>query len=165
MNNMLKSLLVTALAVSASHVSAHTNRTFMAPRAQKASIVLDSAVAHDLQKTRHADRFGGNFLVRGFYSESNDAKAMGKYFGVAEQDVFNANIGNNVTANDVQLGYLVHDGALATAAAAAHGAKVTLAPKTVSYGVEFGYAQCLGKILEGLHLSVSLPVERIENNL
>jgi len=170
MNNMLKSLLVTALAISASHVSAYTNRNFLSsPRPQNASLLLDSAVAHDLARTNKQDRFGGNFMVRGFYSESNKGKELGKYFGVNNKDSFRADAVRNQDTGlvDVNAGYMIHDAAAGAVAANAvtHGAMINLAPKTVSYGVEFGYVQCLGKILDGLHLSVSLPVERVENNM
>jgi len=165
MNNMLKRLLVTALAVSAAHVSAYTNQNFLSsPRAQAASVLLDNPSTRALATAKGHDRFGGNFLVSGYYSESRDAKALGKYFGFKDQDSFKANIGNNLGANDLQLGALVHDEGLA-AGGAAHGATINLAPKTTSYGLELAYKQCLGKILEGLHLSVSLPVERVENNM
>lgn len=174
MNNMLKSLLVTALAISASHVSAYTNRNFLSdPRPQNASILLDSAVAHDLAKTNKDDRFGGNFMVRGYYSESTNSKELGKFFGVNEKNVFNATaVGNAQTGTvDVNAAYMLHDmtsGAANIGTAGnpiIDGATINLAPKTVSYGVEFGYVQCLGKILDGLHLSISLPVERVENNM
>jgi len=165
MNNMLKSLLVTALAISASHVSAYTNRNFLSsPRPQNASLLLDSAVAHDLARTNKQDRFGGNFMVRGFYSESNKGKELGKFFGIQNKDNFKSNIGNAATLGDLNLGLLIHDGLIARNNAV-HGVTINLAPKTVSYGVEFGYVQCLSKILDGLHLSVSLPVERVENNM
>ena len=172
MNNMLKSLLVTALAISASHVSAYTNRNFLSdPRPQNASLLLDSAVAHDLAKTNKHDRFGGNFMVRGYYSESTNSKELGKFFGVNEKNVFNATaVGNAATGTvDVNAAYMLHDltsgAAVIVAGTAIDGATINLAPKTVSYGVEFGYVQCLGKILDGLHLSISLPVERVENNM
>ena len=171
MNNMLKSLLVTALAISASHVSAYTNRNFLSdPRPQNASLLLDSAVAHDLAKTNKHDRFGGNFMVRGYYSESTNSKELGKFFGVKDKNSFTANAGDQANNDaDVKVSNIIHDATgavlVAAGAAATHGATITLAPKTVSYGVEFGYVQCLGKILDGLHLSISLPVERVENNM
>jgi len=69
MNNMLKRLLVAALAISASHLSAHTNKNFLSvPRPQHASLLLDSHITRDLASTKGHDRFGGNFLVSGYYS-------------------------------------------------------------------------------------------------
>jgi len=171
MNNMLKRLLVTALAVSAAHVSAYTNQNFLSsPRAQAASVLLDNPSTRALATAKGHDRFGGNFLVSGFYSESRDAKALGKYFGVADKDSFKVGWGTAAGDHgvDVNGGFLIHDfdnniGRLAGAATTF--ATVNLAPKTTSYGLELAYKQCLGKILEGLHLSVSLPVERVENNV
>ncbi|MBM3886441.1 hypothetical protein FJ364_00800 [Candidatus Dependentiae bacterium] len=175
MKFMIKSLMAAALAMSAAHVNAHTNQGFLSvPRAQRASLVLDSAIAHQLVKTNKEDRFGGNLLVRGFYSESNKKDALGKYFGVNDQATFKAAWGthNNAAAGDqasgVNAGFLVHDATAtigAQALAPADFATIAFQPKTVSYGLEFGYEQCLGKILEGLHLSIALPVERVENNM
>ncbi len=169
--NMLKRLLVTALALSASHVSAFTNKNFnSSPRPQNASLLLDSHVMRDLTMTKgkdlshDGDRFGGNFMVSGYYSESNKAADLGKYFGIKDKAKFDANIGNNLTADEFDLGAIIHNGAL-VAAPKAHPVSIELAPKTISYGVEFAYVQCLSKILEGLHLSISLPVERVENNM
>lgn len=170
MNNMLKRLLVAALAISASHVSAHTNKTFLSsPRAQRASLALDGHLTRDLAATKGKDRFGGNFLVSGFYSESLKKASLGKYFGVADKDSFKANAGTFANNDaDVNAGFLVHSSnpaPVVAGAAATHGATINLAPKTISYGVEFAYVQCLGKILDGLHLSIALPVERVENTL
>jgi hypothetical protein len=175
MNNMLKSLLVTALAISASHVSAYTNQNFLSsPRAQSASILLDSHVTRNLAQARKADRFGGNFLVSGFYSQSTNKTALGQYFGVNNKSSFKAaTVGNAFSTApgvDVNLAYLLHDivagdAAVDLAAGASRQVTVGLAPQTTSYGVEFAYRQCLGKILDGLHLSISLPVERVENNM
>ena len=212
MNNMLKGLLVTALAISASHVSAATNQGFLSvPRAQKASLLLDSAIAHDLEKTNHKDRLGGNLMVRGYYSQSTNKKALGQYFGINNSDSFKAAWGASTNANIngtmVNAGYLVHDsnaalgnypagaagaavavvapvanngifliaattapGLAATVAAIAaapikNSATITFAPQTTSYGLELGYVQCLSKIVDGLHLSISLPIEKVENNM
>ena len=212
MNNMLKGLLVTALAISASHVSAATNQGFLSvPRAQKASLLLDSAIAHDLEKTNHKDRLGGNLMVRGYYSQSTNKKALGQYFGINNSDSFKAAWGASTNANIngtmVNAGYLVHDsnaalgnyppgvagagnavvapvanngiflaldtnaaGLAATVAAIAAApiknvATITFAPQTTSYGLELGYVQCLSKIVDGLHLSISLPIEKVENNM
>lgn len=169
MNNMLKRLVVAALAISASHLSAHTNQGFLSvPRAQHASLLADSHVTRDLAATKGKDRFGGNFLVSGFYSESTNKKALGKYFGVNDKDSFDAVWGtaaNGDATNTVNAAFLVHDDTEGGQAAPRHSATVTLAPKTISYGMEFAYVQCLGKILEGLHLAITLPVERVENNM
>ena len=170
MNNMLKRLLVTALAISAAHVSAHTNKNFLSsPRAQAASMLGESHLTRNLCQAKGMDRFGGNFLVSGFYSESRNAKALGKYFGVGDKDSFKAAWNSSVgTDGDINAGYMIHEGV------AGHGihvvpsqtfATLNLAPKTISYGAEFAYKQCLGKVLEGLHLSIALPVERVENNM
>jgi len=170
MNNMLKRLVVAALAISASHLSAHTNQGFLSvPRAQHASLLADSHVTRDLAGTKGQDRFGGNFLVSGFYSESMNKKALGKYFGVNDKDSFKASWVQSAvtTEGDVNAGFLVHDRTASNVGAGAvtDSATINLAPKTISYGMEFAYVQCLGKILEGLHLAITLPVERVENNM
>ncbi|NDC42801.1 MAG: hypothetical protein EBZ77_14835, partial [Chitinophagia bacterium] len=131
----------------------------------------DSHVTRNLAQAKGSDRFGGNFLVSGFYSESRNSKALGKYFGVNDKDSFTAGwttLATVAQAGDVPAGLLVHDrgaGAGIVAGPATTKATINLVPKTISYGAEFAYKQCLGKVLEGLHLSIALPVERVENNM
>jgi len=165
MNNMLKRLMVAALALSATHLSAYTNKNYLSvARPQHASLLRDSHLTRDLESVKGKDRFGGNFLVSGYYSESRNSAALGKYFGFSDQDKFDANA--QVAANDAKtldLSYIIHDHAADNDPA--NKLSFSLAPKTTSYGVEFAYTQCLGKILEGLYLEIGLPVERVENDM
>ncbi len=165
MKNMLKSLLVTALAISAAHVSAHTNKTFLMPRTQDVCLSREQASMHDLMNTRAHDRFGGNLQVTGYYSESVKKDALGKYFGVKDKNTFIADIGTDRTG-DVDLGQIIHDGGVGAAAgAAAHQNTMKFEPKNRVMGVNFDYAQCLGKILDGLYMGVQLPVQKVENDM
>lgn len=162
MNNMLKRLLVTALAVSSSYLSASTtNQGFMSvTRPQQIALTMDSEVARDLIRTNKHDRMNGNVLVRGYYSESTNDGDLGKYFGVNDKSSFTAVWGAPNDA-DVSGGYLVHD----SAGANTDQATINFSPKTYTWGVELGYAQCLSKLVEGLHFAITLPIEQVTNNM
>jgi len=164
MKNMLRSLLVTALAISAAHVNAHTNKTFLNPRTQDVSLSSEQASFYDLMKTNHMDRFGGNFQVTGYYSESTNKNDLGKYFAPKDASSFTAQIGGALAAGAIDLGQMIHDASAARGAAAQNNT-ISLQPVTRTYGVNFDYAQCLGKILDGLYLGVKLPVQKVENDM
>lgn len=168
MNMFSKKLIVALLATSFSYVSAHTNKNFLSvTRPQHASLLLDSALTRDLDNAEGHDRFGGNFLVSGYYSESNNGDALGRYFGINDKSAFKAEWVDSASYKNVALdaGFLVHDTDSSNKAVSTESAMINLSPKTISYGIEFVYAQDLSKIAQGLHIAIALPVERVENDM
>lgn len=165
MNKVLKSLLVTALAVSAAQVDAHTNKTFLMPRSQGVQLPMEYTTFHELVSRKDEDKFGGNFQVTGIYSASSDNDDIGKYFLTGNKDKISlirstASDESNATTGDLDLNYIIHkkDGV-----ATDPEATVSLRPEQNFYGVRFDYHQELDRILKGLYLSAHLPVIHVEN--
>lgn len=152
MNKNFKSLLIALLTVSAT-AAAHTNKTHMQLRNQAlTNLPLEQTIIKERTVAKLEDRFGGTVSATGFYGQTTKAKETGKYFGF-----------NN--KNEIKIGAAATDdlaGDKVIVAGAA--ATVKLEPEAVNYGVTFGYNQNLSKIVNGLNLKVTVPVERSESD-
>lgn len=167
MNKFLKSLVITALAVSASHVQAHTNKTFLNARSHGVNMSLENGGGfRELVMREDKNRFGGNFQAAFFYQDSVNQDEQGQYFLA----------GDNKTKNVLELGASKAAGGLPEAGssdafiphAAGGGAadnKIKLDPSHRAVGVYFSYFQDLEKIFNGLYFSVNLPVVNVENEM
>jgi len=177
MNRILKGLLVTALAVSATQVSAYTNKTFLMPRPVGVDLPMEMTTFHELVEHKGHDRFGGTFAVTGF-GKGTSSDGMGRYFLFNNKDTVTLSEGLNgdgaghpavATTSDLDLRYLIHDFAGTNNAAVQPGfpfpVTVGLSPEQTAYGVRFDYHQCLGKILKGLYFYANLPVAHVQNDL
>lgn len=175
MNTLMKSLLVSALALSAAHVQAATNKTYLAPRPVGQNLAMEVVTFNELVDNKNDDRFGGNLQVTGFYSQSADKAETGKYFGVKNKNKFTAKTGLPATTTaDLDASLIVHDTANATLTASTLTAAspaidlpvtITLNPSQVVWGARFDYHQDLDKLVDGLYFRAKLPVVKIENDM
>ncbi|MFA6527613.1 MAG: hypothetical protein WCT20_04270, partial [Candidatus Babeliales bacterium] len=164
MNKIIKSLVLAALATGAVCAHSHTSHTTIALRSHAYNLPMNYTTFNELISRNADDKFGGNFLVTGFYQESNSGKELGRYFGMNHHhNLLLGHIadGAALTDADLDLAYLIHD----NAAAAISEANIHFDPKSTSYGATFVYCQELDKLAKGLFLSVTLPVVRIENDM
>ncbi len=159
MNKILKGAL--ALALIAGTTGAATNKTFLMPRSHGVNLAMEYTTWNELLQTKDEDRFGANFQITGFYSQSTNQSDIGKYFGVKDKNILDL---RTTAANADVIGtYIIHDVAQAGAANAI--AKIKLEPEQKAYGVRIDYYQDLEKILKGLYLKVALPVVHVENDV
>ena len=149
MKRLVKGMLVAALAVSASHVQAHTNKTFLMPRPHGVDIALENSSGwQELIHRQDKDKFGGNFQAIGFYRQSSSNDEIGNYFGVDGKRKFALKFkeeGGKVVevADDV----------------------VSISPEQKSWGVYLTYYQELDKILKGLYFNINLPIVQVDNDM
>lgn len=181
MNKILKGLLAMALAVSSAAASSYTNKTFLTPRPQGVNLPMEYTAYAELIGRKSEEKFGGNFQVTGFYQASTNGDELAKYFLVNNKstitltrqqqpqppagtgDYTSSNVISTVT--DVDLGYLIHQGAgVPVTDTANKTATVNLDPKQTAWGVRIDYFQDLGKILKGLYIYANLPIVHVENN-
>ncbi len=161
MNKLVKSLLVTLLAVSAHNLSAHTNKTFMLPRAQNVNLPMETTIFHERTHARVEDRFGGNFQVTPFYGQSNSGKELGKYFGIKENNVVNVNGSHATSADYISYNLMILE---KNADEVAYGT-IKLDPRHTAYGARLDYYQNLDKVLKGLFFKVNTTVAHVENDV
>ena len=77
-----------ALALIAGSASAATNKTFLMPRSHGVNLAMEYTTWNELLQTKDEDRFGANFQVTGFYSQSTNESDIGKYFGIKSKNSF-----------------------------------------------------------------------------
>ncbi len=166
MNTLMKSLLVTAMALSAAHVSAHTNKTYLAPRPVGQNLAMETVAFNEMVGNKDEGRFGGNLQVTGFYSQSTDKHDNGQYFGIKNKNSFTAQTETDANKTafpaDLDASLLVHDSA---AANFTDLNTITLNPSQTMFGARFDYHQDLAKLVDGLYFRVKLPVVNIKNNM
>lgn len=162
MNTLMKSILVSALALSAAHVQAATNKTYLAPRPVGQNLAMEVVTFNELVDNKNEDRFGGNLQVTGFYSQSADKAETGKYFGVNNKNSFKAQTGLRATNSvDLDASLMVHD----NAGTINEAVTISLNPSQVVWGARFDYHQDLDKLVDGLYFRAKLPVVKIENDM
>jgi len=155
----MKRLLAAALILGAAHVHAVTNQTYLAPRPVGVNLAMESVTFSEMIHEKGHDRFGGTLQVSGFYSESDNAKKLGRYFGLNNKSKFEV---DNTGNGDRALNKIIHDHSSTRGAAAEY---IEFAPKQTTWGMRFDYNQDLSKILDGLYFRVQLPVVRVENTM
>lgn len=158
--NTMKRLLAAALVLGAAHVHAVTNQTYLAPRPVGVNLAMESVTFSEMINEKGNDRFGGTLQVTGFYSESDNAKALGRYFGLNDKSKFRV---DNGTSPDRNIRRLIHD--YDATLLGTNEQTVEFAPKQTVWGMRFDYNQDLSKILDGLYFRVQLPVVKVENTM
>jgi hypothetical protein len=173
MKKILKGLLVTILAVSQAHIvnASHTDQTFLMPRPVGVDLPMEYCTFDSLIGRKNDDKFGGNFQVTGFYKNSTNSEDTAKYFLINKKSTITLTrtinpTPNTVTTDDVELGYLLHNCAVAAQPGnTPYSANLSLDPKINSYGVRVDYHQDLDMLLKGLYLKANLPFAYIETNV
>lgn len=156
MNKLLKSLTIAALAISA-NVYAHTEHTYLQVRPQGVNLPLEYTTFNERMTAKLEDRFGGNFMVTGFYGESAEGHDLGSYFGINNKDQF---VLSNVATDDFNLGNVLYHYAQST-----DKATVKFDPKEETWGVRFDYYQNLDKLVKGLYFKVNLPIVGVDRKM
>lgn len=153
MNKVLKSMMFAALAISAAHLQAHTNKTTLTTRSHGVNLALERSGGFNEHVMRNdKNRFGGNFQAVGFFNDSTDEAELAKYFLGADKATFTG----EVAANQVTV---------AGKKFAGKDDSLTLKPNHSSYGVYLNYHQDLEKVLKGLHFAINLPIVHVVNEL
>jgi len=163
-NKIIIGLMSAALTLSAAHVQAHTNKTFLMPRPISVNLPMETQGFRELINRKAEDKFGGNIQATGFYKGSTGKKKLGKYFGIKEHDVVSFETTKDTLVKDFNLGYMIHDTTSATNSSANLGT-IKFAPKHTEYGVRIDYFQELDKIVRGLYLKANFPVAHVENDM
>lgn len=159
MNKLVKSLTIAALAMSA-NVFAHTEHTYLQVRPQGVNLPLEYTTFNERMTTKLEDRFGGNFMVTGWYAQSANRDDLGEYFGIHGKSEFILNSvvsGVEYTAYDFDLKRVIN--------AATDSATVKFHPKEETWGVRFDYYQNLDKLVKGLYLKVNLPIVGVKREM
>ena len=155
--SLLKSLFVAALSISAAHVSASTNKTYLAPRPVGQNLAGESIAIADL--ARHAKKsIGGTLEATAFYNTSQDKTGLGKAFGVENKSGFSAAPGTTADLNS--------DVLIPNYGGTAFGSNsIEFKPTEQTYGMVLNYHQDLHKIMHGLFVTVNLPLVTVVHNM
>jgi hypothetical protein len=78
MNKSIKYLIVTAFAVSATSLCAHSAHTYLSRRPHNVNLPMELTSFYERTQLKLENRFGGNLQIAGFYGETN--KNIGEYF-------------------------------------------------------------------------------------
>jgi len=92
---MFKSLLVAALTLSATHVKAHTNKTYLNTRSHGVNLALENSGGFkELVHRQDKNKFGGTFQASFFYNNSSNNNDLAKYFLTKNKNEVTATYGN-----------------------------------------------------------------------
>ena len=87
MKKAVKSLLVMALALSASHLQAYTNKTYLQTRSPAVNLALENTAGwyNHIHRKKHGE-FGGRAQAIFFFTDSTNDSDIGRYFGAKEKN-------------------------------------------------------------------------------
>lgn len=154
--DVIKSLFAAAMTLSAAHVSAYTNKTYMAPRPVGQNLALESATVNGLTRHHHHDAIGGTLEVTGFYTSSQDKQGIGSYFAPFNSSSFAiANYGNNQALDSYTI--INWDGI------SNNPVTMSFAPTEETYGFVVRYHQTLSKLSDKLFLTINVPLVTVKH--
>ncbi|MBM3887071.1 hypothetical protein FJ364_04010, partial [Candidatus Dependentiae bacterium] len=162
MKKLSKLLVACMLHSAAFALGTFEHKTFLLPHNPVHNLQLEQTL---WRTHRHNPALSqtGHFQITGFYGESMNRNAIGRYFGIGNgSNSFLVGAGNEA-ATELDGGYLVHDRANA-AASNLHG-KVTLRPHQTIWGANISYRQSMSGPFAGVFFQASMPIVQIANNL
>ena len=172
MNKLVKNFLAAALTLSAAHLYAHTNKTYLASRPAGINCALESVTFNEIIKNGCNDKeaWGGSLEATLFYSKSNNPTGLGSYFGINHTNQFTTQSyntyngstyvpGTSANAADFDATQLLNTNTIASLNT------IQLSPSQQVYGIRFDYHQDLHNIVNGAYVRVKLPVVNVQSSL
>lgn len=161
MQRIIKSLAIGLLALSAQHVSAYTNKTYLADRPKGVDSLLERVTLQNMHSSKAEDSFGATFQATGFYNESLKSDDIGAYFFFKDKP--------NASLNRDTLRLIIpdHNPGIAVPGqplSSDSNTTVKLCPTIRTYGIMFSYLQDLEKILPGLYFNVRAPIVEVDTD-
>ena len=179
-------MLAILAGMSCAQASTHTNKTFLMPRSHLDNMAMEYSTWHKQFRDIDEEKWGSSIQATGFYQESTNQSALGKYFGKYNnatgpnitnpyagtiQDfiwVMNRSTGsgtNNEKALLLESGWIIHDPKATVAMADRLNVKGTFRPKQESYGIRLDFHQKLDKLAKGLFFKISVPFVDVTNDM
>lgn len=161
MQKTIKAFVIGLLALSAQHLAAHTNKTFLATRPDGVNSYLERITLQSMTASKAEDSFGGIFQATAFYNESLRPDDIAKYF------YFGNKSGSGLNRDTLRLSIPDHLAAGVPGSPLENAAdtNVKLNPTIRSYGLMMTYYQDLEKILPGLYFNIRVPIVQVETDL
>lgn len=144
-------------------VYAHTNHTTLTLRSHGYNLAREITTFTEISGRRDDDTKGRSLQLIGFYQASHSAPALGRYFGMNNHNQMllgHTASGAALDGADLDCAYLIHE-----ASGSASQASITLKPTTESYGMVLTSFHNLEKIMDGLYMSMNIPVVYMTNNM
>ncbi|MBM3886728.1 hypothetical protein FJ364_02250 [Candidatus Dependentiae bacterium] len=170
MHRTIKALAFGLLALSAQHVMAHTNKTFLSTRPQGIDSLLERVTLQSMTASQAEDAFGGIFQASAFYNEAVETSGLSKYFLFQNKDSASLTreglqkfIPDHNT--EAEADAVIRAGGAPTPLSKAEDTNIKLSPTLRSYGIYLTYYQDLEKILPGLYFNVRVPIVEVETDL
>ena len=158
---MKKIIALIALACLVSQqvvATTYTDKTYLrVPHIKGHDALAEYAVQHREAYDADKEAIGANVSARGFYQRSTESARAGAYFGVRGSN--NVVIGGDANDTRVPAPALLDNNDTALAGT------LTLDPRRTVWGVNLGWDQALDKLVEGLFVSVNMPIARATHTL
>lgn len=152
----------------------YSQKTFLPVRSPGVNLALESTTWHHTIYAKNQDHAASNVQLTGFYQRSCNSVDLGKHFGIGNGSnsflVGPKPVGAAATTSEVFGDYIIHDQAVAAAAAGAAPAstlagRVTFNPKHESAGVRLNFMQNIADHRNAMYLKVSLPVVYVRTDM
>ncbi|MCK4517916.1 hypothetical protein KAT92_04010 [Candidatus Babeliales bacterium] len=182
-------MLAILVSTSCAQARTHTNKTFLMPRSHLDNMAMEYSTWHKQFRDIDEEKWGSSIQATGFYQESTNQSALGKYFGkynnatgpnitnpyagtiqdfiwVMERSVLAGTPNfNNEKALLLESRWIIHDPKEFTPSSERLNVKGTFRPKQESYGIRLDYHQKLDKLAKGLYFKVSVPFVDVTNDM
>ena len=187
---LIHGLFAAVLVVGSISAQTHHDKTFLMPRSHNSNLAMEYTTWNKQVSIFDDKQWRMDFQAVGFYQESLNKEALGKYFGIYnfQTDRLEDFIGVSKNSSlQVESGgdnnlnfdpsFALHPLDVLHHAGASYYAsdnykhlyplldKIKLRPSQESYGVSIDYYQKLDKVVKGLFFKVSAPLVNVKNTL
>lgn len=168
MKQVVRSLMLSALAVSAAQATQYGSRTFMAHRDELSCIALDW-VGDSHYKVKSDDKsLGATLMVTPFYTQSTKAEKIATLFGqgvtgkIAIKDPSKTNLDGELEGGEIDQ---APDADYTTPLRLPMFGTVSFNPVRTAYGARISWYQSLDSMFKGLSFFACAPVEEVSTNM
>lgn len=135
-----------------------SNRTFLSPRSPSVNIAQKYTTWHDHVYGQRCGKVHTSFQLTGFYSESENSKDLGRYFGIGNGT---NTIDINSGGDEVDTDFFIHD---ADVDGNASGI-VSLSPRQKTWGARLDIFQDIHFKFAKFFIAGTLPIVHVERNM
>ncbi|MGD1997518.1 MAG: hypothetical protein PVJ92_01240, partial [Candidatus Dependentiae bacterium] len=167
MKQVVRGLLLSALAISSAGAKVYGDRTFLNHRDEGSDAALDFAGNNHFCAKANDNNLGATIMVSPFYSKTNNNEDIAKWFGQGTTGKITVAKSTTAKSGDFEGSDIDHSPTTdyqALTELPMYGT-VSLKPERVAYGARLSWNQSLDSLLPGLCFHVNTPLVQANTNM
>lgn len=152
--SITRTIILTLITLSITHVHAHTGKTFLMPRSLSVNVAREKVLAREANYCDSDEKWGSLFHVSSFYQQSQQSEELGRYFNSGNQST------QTLTPAQTRLIISDHNGSLITG-----NHTIRFAPEQTIWGMQVMMQQDLSWLYNNLFMRLTIPFAQVEHDM